>query len=69
MPVTEPGGSVVSVVVTISVSVASVVVDGRLITGRAAGSSVDFGLALVRILRGPDAAEKVAKGIVYPPAQ
>lgn len=48
---------------------ASVVEDGRLITGRAAGSSLDFGLALVRILRGPEAAEKVAKGIVYPPAE
>lgn len=44
---------------------ASVVMDGRLITGRAAGSSLDFGLALVRILRGEEAAEKTAKGIVY----
>ena len=44
---------------------ASVVTDGRLITGRAAGSSLDFGLALVRTLYGAETAEKVARGIVY----
>lgn len=48
---------------------ASVVTDGKLITGRAAGSSLDFGLELVRILRGPEAANQVARGIFYPPVE
>ena len=39
--------------------------DGRILTGRAAGSSLDFGLMLIEELCGPDAAEKVARGIVY----
>ncbi len=47
----------------------SVVLDGRLITGRAAGSSLDFGLALVRTLYGAEAAQKVARGIVYTAAE
>ena len=42
-----------------------VVVDGRLITGRAAGSSIDFGLALITALRGEETANKIAAGIVY----
>lgn len=42
-----------------------VVRDGRLITGRAAGSSIDFGLALIAALRGEEAANKIAAGIVY----
>ncbi len=42
-----------------------VVTDGRLITGRAAGSSMAFGLALVEALFGPDAAQRVADGVVY----
>ena len=44
---------------------ASTVRDGRILTGRAAGSSLDFGLMLIEELFGPDAAEKVARGIVY----
>ena len=44
---------------------ASIVRDGRILTGRAAGSSLDFGLMLIEELCGPDAAEKVARGIVY----
>lgn len=39
--------------------------DGRLITGRAPGSSADFGLALLAALRGEKAAEEVGKGLVY----
>lgn len=44
---------------------ASVVTDGRLITGRAAGSAMDFGLALVSVLKGDLAAKKIAAGVVY----
>lgn len=35
------------------------------ITGRAAGSSIDFALALIRELKGPEEAERIAKQIVY----
>ncbi len=41
------------------------VVDGKVITGRAAGAALDFGLELVRQLRGPEAAKKVADSVVY----
>lgn len=43
----------------------SVVRDGKIITGRAAGSSLDFGLALIEALRGPEAADKVRKAVHY----
>lgn len=43
----------------------AVVVDGRLITGRAAGASFDFGLKLVEVLAGADKAEEVRKGVCY----
>lgn len=43
----------------------STVTDGKLITGRAAGSALDFGLALITALKGAPAAEKVAHGVVY----
>lgn len=39
--------------------------DGKIITGRAAGSAFDFGLALVEALAGKDEAEKVRHGIYY----
>ncbi len=42
-----------------------VVVDGRFITAQAAGSSIDFGLKLVEVLRGKQAAEQVRLGIHY----
>ena len=42
-----------------------VVIEDRLITGRAAGSSIDFGLTLVSVLCGEEAAAKIAAGIVY----
>lgn len=42
-----------------------VAVDGRLITGQAAGSALDFGLALLAALKGEAAAKKVKDGIVY----
>lgn len=41
------------------------VTDEKLITGRAAGSAIDFGLALVAALKGVMAAHKVASDIVY----
>ena len=42
-----------------------VVTDGKIITGRAAGSAFDFGLALVEALKGKDAAEKVRNAVHY----
>ncbi len=44
---------------------ASTVTDGRLITGRAAGSAIDFGLLLVEKIAGRQEAERIANGIVY----
>ena len=41
------------------------VVEGHLITGRAAGSSFDFGLALLTALSGADVARQVQSGIHY----
>lgn len=43
----------------------SVVVDGKLVTGRGPGSAFDFGLALVGVLAGMDAAHAAAAGLVY----
>ncbi len=42
-----------------------VVQDGTVITGEAAGSSFDFGLKLVELLRGAEAAETVKFGVHY----
>lgn len=42
-----------------------VVVDGRFITGQAAGSSFDFGLKLVEVLRGKEVREQVRMGVHY----
>ena len=42
---------------------APVVQDGKLITGRAAGASFDFALALITALRGEEAAKKVGMAI------
>ena len=41
------------------------VVDGKIITGRAAGSAFDFGLALIEALEGEGAAQQVRNGIYY----
>ncbi len=43
----------------------AVVVDGHLITGRAAGSAFDFGLKLVEVLKGKDAADGVCAAVHY----
>lgn len=42
-----------------------VVRDGKIITGRAAGSAFDFGLALIEALAGKGAAQQVRNGIYY----
>ncbi len=42
-----------------------VVQDGHLITGEAAGSAFDFGLKLVEVLKGKEAAEAVCQGVHY----
>lgn len=44
---------------------ASVITDGQLITGRAPGSAIDFGLALLEVLKGADAAERVRGDMHY----
>jgi len=42
----------------------SAVTDGRLITGRGAGHAVNFGLAILTAIKGPEAAEKVRAGLM-----
>lgn len=42
-----------------------VVKDGRFITGQAAGSSFDFALKLIEVLRGKEASEQVRMGVHY----
>lgn len=42
-----------------------VVVDGRLITARAAGCTFDFALKLIEILKGPEQAKEVQHAIYY----
>ncbi len=44
---------------------AAAVQDGRLLTGAGPGTAIDFGLLLVRALRGEEAAKKVYDGLVY----
>lgn len=44
---------------------AGTVTDGRIITGRAAGSASEFGLALLAALKGEQAAKSIAAQIVY----
>ena len=42
----------------------SVVVDGRLITGRGAGHAINFGLHILSYLKGGESAEKVKAGLM-----
>ena len=44
---------------------ASVVRSGKLITGRAAGASIPFALALIEALKGREEADRIAKQIVF----
>ncbi|MGI6497622.1 MAG: DJ-1 family glyoxalase III [Oscillospiraceae bacterium] len=50
---------------TVTATDASLVIDGRIITGRAPGTAIEFGLALVRILRGAEIFQKVKEEIHY----
>lgn len=43
----------------------TVVQDGRIITAQAAGSSFDFGLKLIEVLKGAQVAEQVRQGVHY----
>lgn len=43
----------------------STVIDGELITGRAPGSSIDFGLELLSRLKGEEVAKKIRLELVY----
>ena len=43
---------------------AAAVTDGKVITGTSAGCAVPFGLALIAALKGPEAADAIAKQIV-----
>lgn len=44
---------------------AGAVIDGNIITGRSAGSAVEFGLALVEALEGKEVSDSIAKSVVY----
>lgn len=44
---------------------AGAVTDGKVITGRAAGTAFDFGLALITALRGEETARRIAAQVVY----
>ena len=44
---------------------AQVVVDGRFVTAQAAGAAFPFGLKLVEVLKGDEAAQKVRDGVLY----
>ena len=48
---------------------AAVVVDGNIITSRGAGTAVEFGLTLAKILAGEDTAREVADSIHYQAGQ
>ena len=39
--------------------------DGKVITGRAAGAAIAFGLSLLEALRGEETAKMIAGAIVY----
>lgn len=43
----------------------SAVTDGRIITGKSAGTAFDFALAIITALRGEEAARQVARQVVY----
>lgn len=43
----------------------SVVVNGKPITSRGAGTAMDFSLPIIEALNGKDAADKVAKAILF----
>ena len=40
-------------------------VDGNIITGRGAGTAIDFALKLIEVLAGPEKAKEIRDGILY----
>ena len=42
----------------------SAVVDGRLVTGRGAGHAVNFGLAILGLLKGEETVQRVKAGLM-----
>ena len=44
---------------------AGAVADGKVVTGKAAGTAFDFALKLISVLKGEDAAIAIATGVVY----
>lgn len=42
-----------------------VVTDGHITTSRGLGTAIDFSLRLIKVLRGADAAQKIAEQVVY----
>ena len=43
----------------------SFITDGKIVTGRAPGASLDFALELLRVLKGAEAAEKIREALWY----
>lgn len=41
------------------------VADGKVVTGKAAGTAFDFGLKLIEVLKGEDVAASIASSVVY----
>ena len=48
-----------------NVSTDSVVVDGKIITAKSAGASLEFGFKLVEVLAGTESAEKIRKAMLH----
>lgn len=44
---------------------AGAVADGKVVTGKAAGTAFDFALKLIEVLKGKAAADAIASGVVY----
>ena len=40
-------------------------IDGNIVTGRGAGSSLEFGYSVLRILAGPDVENKIKESMFY----
>ena len=58
------GGSVLAVKAE-SVAGETVVQDGKLLTGEAAGSAFDLGLAMLKVLKGTKTADEVRVSVCY----